>query len=189
MRSSFSWTGEQMVKLFNLRFERSEKCAERSEDKWFFFGVLRSIKNPRFAWSKTLTSLDRKPSLRSIANPRCARSKTLAALESSIRLNLDCSTRKIRLRIRFVSLFLCLLWLQLNKIAELAIKFWLNWRTLTMSVTSMAYKWSNFRILRWPRDTVSKHSLLWSTSGMETLWHSMVSCLAIYDHNNCWLKK
>ena len=189
MRSSFSWTGEQMVKLFNLRFERSEKCAERSEDKWFFFGVLRSIKNPRFASSKTLTSLDRKPSLRSIANPRCARSKTLAALESSIRLNLDCSTRKIRLRIRFVSLFLCLLWLQLNKIAELAIKFWLNWRTLTMSVTSMAYKWSNFRILHWPRDTVSKHSLLWSTSGMETLWHSMVSCLAIYDHNNCWLKK
>ena len=89
---------------------------------------------------------------------------------------------------RFVSLFLCLLWSQLNKIAELAIKFWLNWRTLTMSVTSMAYKWSNFRILHWPRDTVSKHSLLWSTSGMETLWHSMVS-LAIYDHNNCWLKK
>ena len=45
-----------------------------------FFWSMRSIKNPRFAWSRTLALLDQKPSLRLIKNPRFAWSKTLAAL-------------------------------------------------------------------------------------------------------------
>ena len=115
--------GIQMVKLLNLRFERSEKRAQV-----IFGGVLRSktlkfenpqirkpsnsktlkFKNPQFrkhSNSKTLkfeSSQIRKPSnskTLKFKNPRSARNPS----------NLACSTRKRRLRIRFVSLFLCLL--------------------------------------------------------------------------------